>query len=147
MLLTGSLSDACRQQVIGIPFGMLRSIPGWPNLILARAHQAGARVFVTDVDTEDQLAAINNVPIDGIQTNRIEVIGPLVADLDRRRTCRRARSPPCYEHYERTRLRQNSRRNFRDARRGGLERAILGERGGALAGSQRADDSSRDPAW
>lgn len=80
MLLTGSLSDACRQQVIGIPVGMLGSIPGWPNLILARAHQAGARVFVTDVDTKDQLAAIKHLPIDGIQTNRIEVIGPLVAD-------------------------------------------------------------------
>jgi glycerophosphoryl diester phosphodiesterase len=77
MLLTGSLSDACRQQVIGIPFGRLKSIPGWPNLILARAHQAGARVFITDVDTNDQLDAIKHLPIDGIQTNRIDVIGPL----------------------------------------------------------------------
>jgi glycerophosphoryl diester phosphodiesterase len=80
MLITGSLSDGCRQHVIGIPVGMLGSIPGWPNLILARAHQAGARVFITDVDTEAQLDSIKHLPIDGVQTNRIEVIGPLLAD-------------------------------------------------------------------
>jgi glycerophosphoryl diester phosphodiesterase len=81
MLLTGTLSDACRQYVIGIPFDRLASLPGWPHLILARAHQAGARVVITDVDTEAQLAAIGRLPIDGIQTNRIEVIGPLVAAI------------------------------------------------------------------
>jgi glycerophosphoryl diester phosphodiesterase len=78
MLFTGSLPERCRQQIIGIPYRMLPSIPGWPNLILARAHQAGARVFITDVDTVEQLEAIANLPIDGIQTNHIEVIGPLV---------------------------------------------------------------------
>ncbi|MBW3634544.1 MAG: glycerophosphodiester phosphodiesterase [Chloroflexi bacterium] len=83
MLVTGTLSDACRQHVIGIPSGMLESIPGWPNLILARAHQAGARVFITDVDTEAQLDAVKHLPIDGVQTNRIEVIGPLLADKTR----------------------------------------------------------------
>ncbi len=84
MLITGSLSDGCRQHVIGIPVGMLGSIPGWPNLILARAHQAGARVFITDVDTEAQLDSIKHLPIDGVQTNRIEVIGPLLADRSTR---------------------------------------------------------------
>jgi glycerophosphoryl diester phosphodiesterase len=79
MLLTGSLSDRCRQHVIGIPFDRLAGIPGWPHLILARAHQAGARVFVTDVDTPEQLAALIDLPLDGIQTNRIEVIGSLVS--------------------------------------------------------------------
>jgi glycerophosphoryl diester phosphodiesterase len=78
MLFTGSLPDHCRQQIIGIPYRLLPSIPGWPNLILARAHQAGARVFITDVDTVEQLNTIAQLPIDGIQTNRIEVIGPLI---------------------------------------------------------------------
>jgi glycerophosphoryl diester phosphodiesterase len=78
MLFTGSLPEHCRQQIIGIPFRLLPSIPGWPNLILARAHQAGARVFITDVDSVEQLETIADLPIDGIQTNRIEVIGPLV---------------------------------------------------------------------
>lgn len=80
MLVTGTLSETCRQHVIGIPVGRLGSIPGWPNLILARAHQAGARVFITDVDTEAQFDAVKHLPIDGVQTNRIELIGPLLAD-------------------------------------------------------------------
>lgn len=79
MLLTGSLAERCRQLVIGIPFPTLSSLPGWPNLILARAHQAGVRVIVTEVDTPERLAAIADLPVDGIETNRIEVIGPLLA--------------------------------------------------------------------
>lgn len=78
MLVTGSLPDACRHQGIGIPYAELGRLPGWPHLILARAHQAGVPVFITDVDTPEQLATVAALPIDGIQTNRIEIIGPLV---------------------------------------------------------------------
>ena len=78
MLLLGNLPASCRQQIIGIPIRILPSIPGWPNLILARAYQAGAKVVVTDVDTADQLETVRDLPLDGIQTNRIEVIGPLI---------------------------------------------------------------------
>jgi glycerophosphoryl diester phosphodiesterase len=78
MLIAGTLPESCRQNIIGIPFAALNSIPGWPNLILARAHQAGARVYVTDVDTPEQWARVKDLPLDGIQTNRIEVIGPLL---------------------------------------------------------------------
>jgi glycerophosphoryl diester phosphodiesterase len=80
MLLTGSLPEGCRDQALGIPFAELSRLPGWPHLILARAHQAGVPVFITDVDTPQQLASVIDLPIDGIQTNRIEVIGPLVAE-------------------------------------------------------------------
>lgn len=79
MLLTGSLPAGCRHQAIGIPYAELAHLPGWPHLILARAHQAGVPVFITDVDTPEQLQAVMALPVDGIQTNRIEVIGPLVA--------------------------------------------------------------------
>ena len=81
MLMAATLSAECRQHIIGIPVSRLALVPGWPNLIIARAHQAGAKVFITDVDTEDELNALKHLPIDGIQTNRIEVIGPLMADL------------------------------------------------------------------
>lgn len=80
MLLTGALPARCQHQIIGIPYSMLGDIPGWPHLILARAHQAGARVFIIDVDTPEELADIADLPLDGIQTNRIEVIGPLLAE-------------------------------------------------------------------
>ena len=80
MLLTGSLPARCQQQVIGIPYRMLATLPGWPNLILARAHQAGARVYITDVDSAAELETLASLPIDGIQTNRIEEIGPLLTN-------------------------------------------------------------------
>lgn len=80
MLLTGSLPEHCRQQPLGIPYAQLSHLPGWPHLILARAHQAGVPVFIADVDTPEQLQSVMNLPIDGIQTNRIEVIGPLIAE-------------------------------------------------------------------
>jgi hypothetical protein len=37
-------------------------------------------VFITDIDTPEQLQSVVGLPIDGIQTNRIEIIGPLMAD-------------------------------------------------------------------
>lgn len=80
MLLTGSLPTGCRDQALGIPYAQLSRLPGWPHLILARTHQAGVPVYITDVDTPEQLASVLGLPIDGIQTNRIEVIGPLVAE-------------------------------------------------------------------
>lgn len=81
MLATGWLAEPCRQQAIGIPYADLARLPGWPHLILARAHQAGVPVVITDVDTPEQLAALRTLPIDGIQTNRIERIGPLSSIL------------------------------------------------------------------
>ncbi|MFN8660255.1 MAG: glycerophosphodiester phosphodiesterase family protein [Thermomicrobiales bacterium] len=80
MLLTASLPERCRQQALGIPFAELSRLPGWPHLILARAHQAGVQVYITDVDTPEQLHSVGGLPIDGIQTNRIEIIGPLLAE-------------------------------------------------------------------
>ncbi|MFT4037352.1 MAG: glycerophosphodiester phosphodiesterase family protein [Thermomicrobiales bacterium] len=81
MLATGSLPDPCRQPAIGIPYAELARLPGWPHLILAQAHHAGVPVIITDVDTPEQLATLSALPIDGIQTNRIEVVGPLVSEL------------------------------------------------------------------
>jgi glycerophosphoryl diester phosphodiesterase len=80
MLVTGSLPERCRQSSIGIPYAELDGLPGWPHLILARAHKAGVPVYITDVDTPEQLDSVMALPIDGIQTNRIEIIGPLVAE-------------------------------------------------------------------
>ncbi len=77
MLVTGSLPAQCRDQIIGIPFSRLDQVPGGAALFLARAHQAGARVYVADVDSAAQFATVATLPFDGIQTNRIEVIGPL----------------------------------------------------------------------
>lgn len=80
MLLTGTLSEPCSKHILAVPYPMISSLHGWPNLILARAHQANAKLFVTDVDTPEQLEIIRDLPLDGIQTNRIEIIGPLLSN-------------------------------------------------------------------
>lgn len=80
MLFGLDVPEDCRELILGAPLGKLAQLPGWPNLILARAHQAGMRVWITDVDTPEQLDQIIDLPIDGVMTNRIEVIGPLLAE-------------------------------------------------------------------
>ena len=78
MLVLGSVPERCRERILAIPYSRLHNLPGWPHLILARAHQAGVRVYVVDVDTPEEWASLQDLPLDGIQTNRIEEIGPLI---------------------------------------------------------------------
>ncbi|HEY9840632.1 MAG: glycerophosphodiester phosphodiesterase family protein [Candidatus Sericytochromatia bacterium] len=79
MLLTGQLDGPCSVSIIAFPYSLLGRIPGWPHLILAKAHTAGLKVYVSDVDSETELGKVRDLPLDGIVTNRIEVIGPLLA--------------------------------------------------------------------
>ncbi|HEX8252957.1 MAG TPA: glycerophosphodiester phosphodiesterase family protein [Thermoanaerobaculia bacterium] len=53
-------------------------IPGWPGLLLQKAKASNIPVFVLDVDTEADANAVKDLPLDGIMTNRIEVVGPLL---------------------------------------------------------------------
>ncbi len=76
MLMSGTLPDACGQYVFGVPARYLKYVPGWPSLFLSKSHQANLQVYVLDVDTLEQLESVKNLPIDGIVTNRIEIIGP-----------------------------------------------------------------------
>lgn len=78
MLFSGSISQSCGQYAIGAPARYLKYIPGWPNLVLNKAQQAGLKIYVIDVDTKEELLQVQDLPIDGITTNRIEVIGPLL---------------------------------------------------------------------
>jgi glycerophosphoryl diester phosphodiesterase len=78
MLFSGNVSHSCNKYAIGAPARYLRHIPGWPNLVLNKAREAGLKVYVVDVDTKEELAQVKNLPIDGIITNRIEVIGSLL---------------------------------------------------------------------
>ena len=78
MMVLGSLPERCRERILAIPYSRLNTLPGWPHLILARAHQAGARVYVVDVATAEAWAQVQDLPLDGVQTNRIEDLGPLI---------------------------------------------------------------------
>jgi glycerophosphoryl diester phosphodiesterase len=79
MLFSGSISQSCGRYAIAIPTSYLSYVPGWPDLFLSKARQANLKVYVIDVDTPEDLAKIRNLPLDGIVTNRIETIGPLLS--------------------------------------------------------------------
>jgi len=76
MLFSGSISKACGKYAFGIPASYLKYVPGWPNLFLSKARQSNLKVYVIDVDTLESFEKIRGLPIDGIVTNRIEIIGP-----------------------------------------------------------------------
>lgn len=78
MLATGSLTGPCRASVIGVPLAATRKLPGWPHLIVSAAHGAGVPVYVADVDSAADLEEVRGIPLDGIVTNRVEVVGPLL---------------------------------------------------------------------
>jgi glycerophosphoryl diester phosphodiesterase len=78
MLFSGKLPTSCNRNAFAVPARYLNYIPGWPSLFLSQARQAKLQVYVADVDTPDDLEKVRGLPIDGIVTNRIEVIGPLL---------------------------------------------------------------------
>jgi glycerophosphoryl diester phosphodiesterase len=78
MLFSGKLSASCNRNAFAVPARYLTYIPGWPSLFLSQARQAKLKVYVADVDTPDDLEKVRGLPIDGIVTNRIEIIGSLI---------------------------------------------------------------------
>ncbi|MBN1309972.1 MAG: hypothetical protein JXB30_01045 [Anaerolineae bacterium] len=77
-LLTFGLAgfpEECRGEGIGLPAQYLRLAWGWPYRFLRSASQAGVRFYVI-VDSEDDAAKVLGLPIDGITTDYIEVVGP-----------------------------------------------------------------------
>ncbi len=80
MLFSGRINEACGKYAIGAPARHLKKFPGWPNLVLNQARKAGLKVYVADVDRKEELEQVKDLPIDGIISNRIEVIGPLLKE-------------------------------------------------------------------
>ncbi|MEM7725512.1 MAG: glycerophosphodiester phosphodiesterase family protein [Cyanobacteria bacterium P01_A01_bin.45] len=78
MLFSGEVSKSCNKYAFGVPTGYLKYIPGWSsNLFLTKAREAKLKVYVTEVDTKEDWEGIKDLPLDGIVTNRIELIGLL----------------------------------------------------------------------
>ena len=76
----GALPQACRHGVLILPSSSLRSwlgrlFLGWPGRFLSKVHEAGGMVFV-ETDSLDEAIELRNVGVDGIMTDRIEVLGP-----------------------------------------------------------------------
>jgi glycerophosphoryl diester phosphodiesterase len=78
MIVSGAISPACGKYALGIPVKYLKYIPGWPSFFLSQAHRASLEIYVIEVDTPEDLAKVKGLPIAGIVTNRIEIMGPLL---------------------------------------------------------------------
>lgn len=82
MLFSSRISERCNKYAFAIPARYLKYVPGWPSLFLSKAQQVKLKVYVVDVDTREDLGKIKDLPIDGIVTNRIEIIGPLMKKVN-----------------------------------------------------------------
>ncbi len=88
---TGYFPRECRGTQIFVPlheslgrfgrvFASLRAVDilwGWPHKFLERTHAHGTKIYISQVDSEEDLQFVKDLPIAGIMTNKIEVIGPL----------------------------------------------------------------------
>jgi hypothetical protein len=57
-----------------MPVRYTRFFWGWPYRLLGKVAEVDARFYLL-VDTEEEVQAISGLPIDGIVTDHIEVIG------------------------------------------------------------------------
>jgi len=62
-----------------LPARYLYLVPGWPNAFLQQSAVAHIPFYVTEVDSVEEAEKLVRLPINGIMTNRIEVIGPAIA--------------------------------------------------------------------
>jgi glycerophosphoryl diester phosphodiesterase len=69
-----AISNEYKNQGLGIPIEYTKYIWGWPYHFLRKIHDAEARFFLI-VNTEEDLAKISGIPLDGIVTDHIEVLG------------------------------------------------------------------------
>lgn len=77
MLFSGQVSKSCNRYALGILARYLKYVPGWSSLFLSQARQANLKVYAIDGDTPNDLAKIKGLPLDGIVTNRVEIVSPL----------------------------------------------------------------------
>jgi glycerophosphoryl diester phosphodiesterase len=78
----GALPTECGTAGIAIPAAYLDRIPGWPNRLLRQAHDAGVPIYV-ETDDAEVARDVAELPIRGILTDRIELVGPALAASDR----------------------------------------------------------------
>lgn len=89
---TGHVPEACRGTMVFVPQDWAWLLWGWPNRFLARMQGAGTEVYIAgDLQTEgrvslhglDDPARLARLPKHwrgGVSTDRIELIGPALAD-------------------------------------------------------------------
>jgi glycerophosphoryl diester phosphodiesterase len=63
-----------KNQGLGLPIAYTKYLWGWPYRFLDKIYDAEARFYLF-VNTEDELKRISGIPLDGIVTDHIEVLG------------------------------------------------------------------------
>jgi len=77
----GELPQTCHLSSMGGPARYLWLVPGWPNDFLRKSAAAHVPFYVTEVDSVEEAKKLGQLPINGIMTNRIEVIGPVITQV------------------------------------------------------------------
>lgn len=77
----GELPQACHLSSLGGPSRYLWLIPGRPNDFRRKSAAAHAPFYVIEADSVAEAKRLAQLPIIGILTNRIEVIGPVIAQV------------------------------------------------------------------
>jgi glycerophosphoryl diester phosphodiesterase len=67
------VSSEYKNQGLGLPIEYTKYIWGWPYRFLGKIYDAKARFYLF-INTEDELNKISEIPLDGIITDRIEVL-------------------------------------------------------------------------
>jgi glycerophosphoryl diester phosphodiesterase len=68
------LPEACKGLGVGMPTQYVRFVAGWPYRFLNKLSEADAKFYLM-VDTEEEAQAFLDIPVDGIVTDYIEVVG------------------------------------------------------------------------
>lgn len=88
-LMIGSLPTPCSNQGLILPANRLRrwyvrAAIGWPDRFLKKVSRAESFLYM-DTDAAEEALALSRLPISGILTDRIEMVGPLLASRLRAR--------------------------------------------------------------
>jgi glycerophosphoryl diester phosphodiesterase len=87
----GHIPRACRNTILFVPQGWASALWGWPNRFLVRMQAADTEVWIggrPDFNTSsmtalDDLHTLSRIPRDwrgGVDTDRIEIIGPAITE-------------------------------------------------------------------
>jgi glycerophosphoryl diester phosphodiesterase len=74
----GELPASCAGKTVMFPIWALKYVWGFPDRFMQKMIAAGSRLIVTEVDTYEDVARVIELPIHGVMTDRIEVVGPLL---------------------------------------------------------------------
>lgn len=76
----GELPQKCRGGIMLLPDWAVKYLWGWPNRFMSKVVEADEHFIVTEVDSIEDAAFFSDLPIHGIMTDRIELVGPSLRD-------------------------------------------------------------------